>query len=74
MTETCTLDEVIAAAIHRVIEQEADTHIFKDDDAVKMSGYEHAIDEGQGCWCNPVVVYTDSVTGYKVYFHRTLEA
>lgn len=69
----CTLGEVITNAVAAVINQTADSHIFKEDELLTAYGYEHAIAE-ERCWCDPVIVYTDPVTCHKVYLHRTLEA
>jgi hypothetical protein len=71
--DVCSLQEFIEGAIRDVIERKADSHIVKVDDAGE-SGYEHAVAPGEGCPCDPVVLYTDHVTGCRVYLHRTLEA
>ena len=74
MNDVCSLQEFIEGAIRDVIERNADSHIVKVDDSGETQGYEHATAPGECCRCDPVVLYTDCITGCKVYLHRTLEA
>ena len=74
MSGVCSLQEFIEGAIRDVIERKGDSHIVKLDDSGESRGYEHVISPGECCRCDPVVLYTDYVTGCKVYLHRTLEA
>ncbi len=74
MTEVCTLQEFIDYAIRDVIERSADSHIVKVDEGWEEDSYQHVVDPGLCCPCDPVILYTDPGTGCKVYFHRMLEA
>ena len=74
MAQACTLEEFIEGAIRDVIEWKADSHIVKVDELWEQYGFEHVVLPGRGCPCDPVPVYTDPGTGYKVYVHRRLEA
>ena len=70
LTTNGSLQQLIQEAIQHVERWKGDRHILFENGTES----EHISDAGTCCFCDPVVVYTDPVTGYRAYLHRTLEA
>jgi hypothetical protein len=71
ITIDSALAELVKEAIFHIEKGQADQHIIR----VHSGAYfEHTTVSDQCCSCDPVVIYTDLITGYRVYLHRTLEA
>ncbi len=71
ITADSALAELIKEAIFHVEHAKQDQHIIRVDSGAQ---YEHRTVSDECCSCDPVVIYTDLITGCRVYLHRTLEA
>jgi hypothetical protein len=68
-------EEFIEALVKDVLLQAQ--HWDEDRHIIQMDGgwdYDHNTAAGERCSCDPINIYTDPLTGYNVYLHRTLEA
>lgn len=71
ITADSALAELIKKAIIHLEQGKVDQHIIRMDNG---ADYQHRTVSDQCCSCDPMVIYTDLITGYRVYLHRTLEA
>lgn len=49
------------------------THITEEDLDGDFENTEHYFGDYLSCWCKPITLYTDPITGNRLVLHRKLE-